>query len=44
VPELDAVRNQVVHALLKEGERGQLRRRLAALRRQYTIVVQGRDA
>jgi hypothetical protein len=44
VPELDAVRNQVVHALLKERERGQLRRRLAALRRQYTIVVEGRDA
>jgi hypothetical protein len=44
VAELDAVRNQVVHGLLKERERGQLRRRLSSLRRQYTIVVEGVDA
>ena len=44
LPALDAVRNQVVHGLLKERERGQLRRRLATLRRQYAIVVEGLGA
>ena len=44
VAEFDAVRNQVVHARLKERERGELRHRLGALRRHYTIVVEGLGA
>ena len=41
IPSYDAVRNQVVHALLRERSTQRLRERLAALRGRYQIVMAG---